>query len=119
MKRLVEQAKRRLRRKRHVRKRVSGTGERPRMSVFKSNRHMYVQVINDDEGKTIASASNLEKELLNIKNNVKDAEKLGEIMGTRLKEKKVERIVFDRNGFVYHGIVKAIAEGVRKAGIQI
>jgi len=118
MKRIEDKNKRRRRRKGHIRKQISGTLERPRMSVYRSNKKMYIQVFDDVAGNTIVSASTLENENRGLKNNVEDAAKLGEIIGSRLKEKKISRVVFDRNGYLYHGIVKAIADGARKAGID-
>ncbi len=119
MKKLIQKANRRVRRKKHVRKTVSGTPERPRLSVFKSNRHLYAQVIDDATGVTIAYANNMEKDNKAIPSTVEGAEKLGTLLGERLKEKNISTVVFDRNGFLYHGKVKAIAEGVRKAGVTI
>jgi len=104
-------------RKMHIRKTLSGTPEKPRMTVFKSNKYMYVQVIDDAAGATIAFASTLEEACKAFKRNVEGAGKLGEEIGKRLKEKNVATVVFDRNGYLYHGIVKAIADGARKAGI--
>jgi len=118
MRKLVEKDRKRLKRKVHIRKRITGTAQKPRMSVFKSNRSLYVQVIDDSVGGTLASASMLEKDLKDIKRDVEGAGKLGEIMGKRLLEKNITTVVFDRNGYLYHGIVKAIADGARKAGIQ-
>lgn len=118
MRKLVEKDRKRLKRKVHIRKRIAGTAEKPRMSVFKSNRSLYVQVIDDGVGTTLASASTLEKDLKDIKRDVEGGAKLGEIMGKRLLEKNIKTVVFDRNGYLYHGIVKAIADGARKAGIQ-
>lgn len=89
------------------------------MSVFKSNRHVYVQVIDDVAGRTLASASNLGKELSALKVTVADAEKLGEVIGAKLKEQNIGAVVFDRNGYPYHGIVKAIADGTRKTGVKV
>jgi len=86
---------------------------------LKSNRHMYVQIIDDVQGRTIAAAADVQKDLTNLRPNVANAEKLGEIVGKRLIDLKVTSVVFDRNGYKYHGIVKAIAEGARKAGIQL
>lgn len=88
------------------------------MTVFRSNLHMYVQVIDDEAGKTLVAASSVEKELKGLKNNVEDAAKLGEIVGKRLLEKDIDSVVFDRNGYLYHGIVKSIADGARKAGVK-
>jgi large subunit ribosomal protein L18 len=104
-------------RKMHIRKTLSGTPGKPRMTVFKSNKFMYVQVIDDVAGATVASASTLEEACKAFKRNVEGAAKLGEEIGKRLKEKNVASVVFDRNGYMYHGIVKAIADGARKAGI--
>ena len=118
MKRVIEKQKRRLKRKMHIRKRIVGTPDRPRMSIFRSNKNMYVQVIDDSVGVTIASANTLEKESSGMKATVADAEKLGAIIGGRLKEKNIKTVVFDRNGYLYHGVVKAIADGARKAGIE-
>ncbi len=118
MKRLEDKLRKRTQRKKHIRKKVSGTKVRPRMTVFKSNKHMYIQVVDDEAGNTLVSASDLENDNKELRLRVEDAFKLGEIMGKRLKENKIEKIVFDRNGFPYHGIVKAIADGTRKAGIQ-
>ena len=118
MDRLQQKKIRRLRRKKHVRKSVTGVGDRPRMTVFKSARYLYVQVIDDQKAHTLVSASNLEKELKKLKSNLAGAEQLGQIVAGRLKEKKIKAVVFDRNGYPYHGIVKSIAEGARKAGIQ-
>jgi len=114
---MLEKDRKRLRRKIHIRKRVAGTAERPRMTVTKSNRRLSIQVIDDTKGYTLACASTLEKELRNIKATVEGAGKLGEIMGKRLLEKNIKTVVFDRNGYLYHGIVKALADGSRKAGI--
>jgi len=118
VRKLVEKDRKRLKRKFHIRKKIVGTTERPRMSVFKSNRYMYVQIIDDSVGKTLASASTLEPELKTIKCTVEGGAQLGEIMGKRLLEKNVTTVVFDRNGYLYHGVVKAIAEGARKVGVQ-
>ena len=116
----IESKKRkRIRRKRHIRKKIHGCADKPRMTVFKSNRHVYVQIIDDESGRTLVSASNLEKENRNLKTTVEDAAKIGEIIGERMKGKKIKTVVFDRNGYKYHGIVKAVADGARKAGIKI
>ncbi len=115
---LTDKQRRRLHRKVHIRKSIYGTAERPRMTVFKSGHNLYVQVINDDEGKTLASISTLEKDFVALKANVESATKLGEAMGQRLKDKNITKIVFDRNGYLYHGVVKALADATRKAGIE-
>jgi large subunit ribosomal protein L18 len=117
LQKMLEKGRKRLRRKIHIRKRVSGTAERPRMTVTKSNRSLSVQIIDDDKGNTLVSASSLEKDLKNIKATVAGAGQLGEIIGKRLLERNIKTVVFDRNGYLYHGIVKALADGTRKAGI--
>jgi large subunit ribosomal protein L18 len=117
LRKMLEKDRKRLRRKVHIRKRVTGTAERPRMTITKSNRRISVQVIDDSKGYTLASASTLEKDLKNIKATVAGAAQLGEIMGKRLLDKGIKTVVFDRNGYLYHGIVKALADGSRKAGI--
>jgi len=117
MKKLIEMEKRKNRRKRGIRAKISGTHERPRLTVYKSNLYIYAQAIDDKTGTTIAAVSNKEKELSNIKSNLEGAGKLGEEMGKRLKEKNIEKLVFDRNGYIFHGKVKALADGIRKAGL--
>lgn len=118
MKKVIAKQKRRLKRKLRIRGRIKGTADRPRMTVFKSNKHTYIQVVDDTASKTIVSVSNLEKELSNVKNRVKDIGKLGEAAAKRLLEKKIEYVVFDRNGYLYHGLVESIADGARKAGLK-
>lgn len=117
-KKMNDKNRKRLHRKVHIRKSVYGTAERPRMSVTRSNKNLSVQVINDDEGKTLASISTMEKEFASLKPNIEGAAKLGEALGARLKDKKISKVVFDRNGYLYHGVVKALADGARKAGIE-
>ena len=118
LRKMVDKDRKRLKRKVHIRKRISGTAERPRMTVFKSNRSISIQIIDDTKGHTLASASTLEKDLENIKATVAGAAQLGELMGKRLLEKNIKTVVFDRNGYLYHGLVKAMADGTRKAGVQ-
>jgi large subunit ribosomal protein L18 len=118
LRKMVEKDRKRLKRKVHIRKRISGTAERPRMTVSRSNKALSIQIIDDSKGHTLVSASTLEKELQNIKANVEGAGQLGEIMGKRLLEKNIATVVFDRNGYLYHGVVKAMADGARKAGVQ-
>jgi len=118
LQKMLEKNRKRLRRKIHIRKRIFGTAERPRMTVTKSNRALSVQIVDDDKHCTIVSASSLEKDLKSIKATVKGAEQLGEIVGKRMLERNIKTVVFDRNGYLYHGIVKALADGTRKAGIN-
>lgn len=117
-KKLNDKDRKRLHRKVHIRKSVYGTAARPRMTVTRSNKNLFVQVIDDDEGKTLASISTMEKEFATVKPTTEGAAKLGEAFGARLKEKNITTVVFDRNGYLYHGVVKALADGTRKVGIQ-
>ncbi len=114
----------RLKRKKRIRKEIFGTSDKPRVCVYKSVRYLYIQAIDDINGMTLASASTLEKDFrekfgnnfYNIK-NLKTARLLGNILGERLKEKNIGKIVFDRSGYPYHGRVKEIADGIREKGI--
>ena len=127
MKKIIDKARRRLKRKASIRKRIRGTAERPRLTVYKSNRYTYVQAIDDAAGATLVSASNLSKAQRSVRgqpqqgiaNKVSEMEKLGLLIGERLKAKSITAVVFDRNGYRYHGKVKAIADGARKAGIRL
>ncbi|MDR1618553.1 MAG: 50S ribosomal protein L18 [Treponema sp.] len=118
LRKMLEKDRKRFKRKIHIRKRIAGTAERPRMTVTRSNRRLSVQIIDDLKGLTLVSASTLEKELRNLKATVEGATQLGEIVGKRILEKNINTVVFDRNGYLYHGIIKALADGARKAGIQ-
>jgi len=118
LQKMLEKDRKRLRRKIHIRKRIFGTAERPRMTITKSNRALSVQIVDDDKGCTLVAASSLEKDLKNLKATVKGAEQLGEIVGKRMLERNIKTVVFDRNGYLYHGIIKALADGTRKAGIN-
>lgn len=109
----------RAKRKKSIRKKISGTPVRPRMSIFKSNKYIYIQVIDDLAENTLVSVSNTQKEFSSMKSTMEDAVKLGEAIAAKLKEKKITSVVFDRNGYRYHGIVKAIADGARSAGIEL
>ena len=115
---------RRQRIKYRIRRRVIGSVERPRLTIFRSVSHMYVQVVDDASGKTIASASTVEpsvKGTLPAKaagGNVAGAKAIGKTIAERLLEKGVKRVVFDRNGFLYHGRVKAVADAAREAGLE-
>ena len=115
---------RRQRIKFRIRKRVSGSPERPRLTVFRSVGHMYVQVVDDMTGRTIASASTVEPSVKGALpktatgGNVEGAKAIGKTIAERLLEKGVTRVVFDRNGFLYHGRVKAVADAAREAGLE-
>ncbi|MBM7646875.1 large subunit ribosomal protein L18 [Scopulibacillus daqui] len=118
---ITKQDKNAVRKKRHqhVRRRVFGTSERPRLNVFRSSKHIYAQLINDEEGKTIVSSSTIDKELsLDKGSNVEAAKKVGELIAKRALEKGYDTVVFDRGGYLYHGRIKALAEGAREAGLK-
>jgi large subunit ribosomal protein L18 len=117
LKKMLDKDRRRCARKVHIRKRISGTAECPRLSVFRSNKALSVQAIDDTQGVTLAAASSLEKDLRTIKKTIAGGAQLGEVIGKRLIEKGIKTVAFDRNGYLYHGKVKAIADGARKAGI--
>lgn len=109
-------------RKLRIKKRMSGTPEIPRLCVFKSRKYLYVQAVDDSKGVTLATASSLEAavkaDLKNSGKHLKVAEQVGQLISERLKAKGVETIVFDRSGYLYHGRVKALAEGARKGGLK-
>jgi large subunit ribosomal protein L18 len=107
-----------------LRKRITGTSDRPRLSVFRSLSHIYVQVIDDRTGMTLASASTTESAVKGGLDkgakggNIKGAEAIGKAIAERLKTKGITQVVFDRNGFLYHGRIKAVAEAARQAGLE-
>ena len=108
------------RQKRHIRVRgkISGTPERPRLNVFRSNANIYAQVIDDVNGVTLASASSLDKEFEGAAGNCEAAKKVGLLVAQRAKEKGISVVVFDRGGYIYHGRVAALAEGAREGGLE-
>ncbi|NVM56936.1 MAG: 50S ribosomal protein L18 [Desulfobacterales bacterium] len=110
-----------MKRKRRVRKKILGTQERPRLTVFRSALHMYAQVVVDTTGHTLASASTFDKEVRQhrpFESKVKAAEFVGKLVAQRAIEKGISRVVFDRNGFLYHGRVQAVAVGAREEGLD-
>ncbi len=111
----------RKKRKFRIRKKISGTGQRPRLNVFKSNRNFILQVIDDVTGRTLVSAHSEEKDLKGKikKNNMKGAKEIGLVLAERAKSKGITQMVFDRNGYPYHGRIKQIAESLRENGIRI
>ncbi len=111
--------KQRQKRHKRVRSKISGTPERPRLNVFRSGRHIYVQVIDDVNKATICSASSVEKDFEGSGGNKEGAKKVGQMIAKRAKEKGIETVVFDRGGFVYHGRVKELADGAREGGLKI
>ena len=118
-----KQSRQEVRVKKHmkIRNRFSGTAERPRLAVFRSNNHMYAQIIDDTVGNTLVAASTLEKEVkeqLEKTNNVDAAAYLGTVIAKRAIEKGIDTVVFDRGGFIYQGKVAALAEAAREAGLE-
>ena len=111
---------RRIRIKYRIRKRISGTEHCPRMSVYRSNKEIYVQLINDAEGKTLLSASSREKEIADVKNinKTEQAKLVGKLIARKALEKGLNEVVFDRNGYLYHGRVKSLADAARENGLK-
>ncbi|AEH46206.1 50S ribosomal protein L18 [Parageobacillus thermoglucosidasius] len=110
-----------VRKRRHarVRKKIFGTAERPRLNVFRSNKHIYAQIIDDMKAVTLVSASTLDKEFdLASTGNIEAAKKVGELVAKRALEKGIKKVVFDRGGYLYHGRVKALADAAREAGLE-
>ena len=108
----------RLKRHKRVRAKVSGTPETPRLNVFRSEKHIYAQVIDDVNGVTLCSASSVEKDFEGLGSNKEAARKVGKTVAERAKAKGIESVVFDRGGYVYHGRVQELAEGAREGGLQ-
>jgi large subunit ribosomal protein L18 len=113
---VVTKDQRRLRRRRRVRARISGTAQRPRLSVYRSNRGIFAQLIDDTQGKTLAAVNWIEPELRKL-TATEQAKKAGELLADRAKAAGVQTCVFDRGGYQYHGRVKALAEGAREGGL--
>ena len=108
----------RTRRHIRVRRKISGTAERPRLCVYRSNTNIYAQVIDDVAGKTLVSASTLDKEVKTKKANKEAAKEVGSLIAKRAKAAKISNVVFDRGGYIYHGVVKELAEAVREGGLE-
>jgi large subunit ribosomal protein L18 len=109
------------RRKAHIRKKVNGTAERPRLSVFRSSKHMYAQIVDDHAHQTLAAVSTLDEkvaESLKGLNKTDRAKKIGAAIAERCKLKGIDKVVFDRNGFIYHGRIMALADAAREAGLK-
>jgi large subunit ribosomal protein L18 len=110
----------RLKRQKRIRKKVLGTPQRPRLSVFRSARHIYAQVIDDAQGLTLTAASTLDSQVKNapkFENKIAAAKFVGKLIGQRALDKGIKQVVFDRNGFLYHGRIKSVSEGAREAGL--
>ena len=108
----------RIKRHNRVRGKISGTAERPRLSVFRSENHIYAQIIDDVAGNTLVSASTVEKSFEGNGGNCEAAKKIGAAVAERALQKGIEEVVFDRGGYIYHGRVKALAEGARESGLK-
>ena len=108
----------RLKRHKRVRGKVSGTPEMPRLNVFRSEKHIYAQIIDDVNGVTLCSASSVEKDFEGLGSNKEAAKKVGMMVAERAKSKGIDNVVFDRGGYIYHGRVAALAEGAREAGLK-
>ena len=111
----------RIKRRRRIRKRIKGTSGQPRLCVFRSAKHIYAQIIDDSRGLTLAAASSAEAEVRQqdpFENKLALATFIGKQVGERAQEKGIKKVVFDRNGFLYHGRVKAVSEGARESGLE-
>ena len=108
----------RLKRHKRVRAHISGTAERPRLNVFRSDAHIYAQIIDDVAGKTLVAASSTEKDFTEYGGNAEAAKKIGLLIAERAKAKGIENVVFDRGGYLYHGRIKALADGAREGGLS-
>lgn len=108
----------RVRRHVRVRTKVSGTADRPRLCVYRSNTNLYVQIIDDTQGKTLVQASTMDKEIKTKHANKEAAKEIGALIAKRAIEKKIKTVVFDRGGYIYHGVVKELAEAAREGGLE-
>lgn len=115
----LSKLKRRKRIQRRVRKKISGTAQRPRLSVFRSNKYIYAQLIDDVAGKTIAQASSYEAAVANDGNKSEQAASVGKLIAERAKAAGIDKAVFDRSGYLYHGRVKSLADGAREGGLNL
>lgn len=116
---IKDKKKLRLKRKQRVRRKIFGTQERPRLSVHRSLKHIYAQIINDEEGKTLAFACSTTKEIkLDSIKKTDVAKKIGTLIGKQAIDKGIKNVVFDRSGYLYHGRIKALAESAREAGLE-
>lgn len=107
-------------RKIRIRKKIAGTPERPRLVIFRSNAHIYAQIVNDQEGSTLLSAStlSLKKQEPGLHCNIAGAQRVGQEIARLAKEKNISQVVFDRNGYIYHGRIKAVADAAREGGLE-
>ncbi len=110
----------RLKRKKRIRKKIYGTPQRPRLSVFRSSRHIYAQIVDDAAGRTLVASSTVDKQVKEapkFENKIAAANFVGKIVGERALDQGIKKVVFDRNGFLYHGRVKSLSEGARESGL--
>ena len=114
----IDKNEARLRRHRRVRNKISGTAARPRLDVFRSAKHIYAQIIDDEQGVTLVSASTMDKDFNGFGGNVEAAKKIGAAVAERALAKGIENVVFDRGGYIFHGRVAALAEGAREGGLK-
>ena len=114
----INRRKERERRHLRVRKKISGTAETPRLCVFRSNNNVYAQIIDDEKQTTLVSASTLDKEVKTKKSNKEAAKEVGALIAKRAMEKNITNVVYDRGGYIYHGVVKELAEAAREAGLK-
>jgi large subunit ribosomal protein L18 len=111
----------RLKRRQRIRRKISGSEARPRLSVYRSSRHIYAQIVDDGQGRTLVAASTLSGELKEKLSGLKKADaakEVGKLLAARAREKGISQVVFDRNGFIYHGRVKAVADSCRENGLE-
>lgn len=101
-----------------IRKRLTGTAERPRLSVYRSNKAIYAQIIDDTEGKTLVSASTLSKDFSGTGTKIEQSKAVGQLVAEKAKAAGINKVVFDRNGYLYHGRIKSLAEGAREGGLD-
>ena len=118
MVKIIDKNKSRIRRRKRVRSKITGTAECPRLNVFRSSQHIYAQVIDDVKGVTLAAASSTEKGFEGFGGNVEAAKKVGQLIAEKAKAAGITDVVFDRGGYVYHGRVAALAEGAREGGLN-
>jgi large subunit ribosomal protein L18 len=118
MVRKLDKAKARAKRHARVRNKISGTAECPRLNVFRSSKHIYAQIINDETGVTLCAASSMSKDFDGNGGNKEGARKVGEMIASAAKAKGIENVVFDRGGFLYHGRVQELADGAREGGLK-
>ena len=114
----VDRKTERQRRHARVRTKISGTAECPRLAVFRSNKNITAQIIDDNKGVTLAYASTLDKEIKTKKSNKEAAKEVGTLIAKRALEKKIKKVVYDRGGYIYHGVVKELADAAREAGLE-